>query len=81
MLRCEAETLTASFPRFGGFTMDRVPMTPGGFQKLEEELRRLKADDRPAIIRSIAEARAHGDLSEPSAAAAVNTNPHQPISR
>ena len=44
--------------------MDRVPMTPAGFQRLEEELRRLKADDRPAIIRAIAEARAHGDLSE-----------------
>lgn len=44
--------------------MDKVPMTPQGHQRLEEELRRLKAEDRPAIIRSIAEARAHGDLSE-----------------
>ena len=44
--------------------MDKVPMTPEGHQRLEEELRRLKADDRPAIIRAIAEARAHGDLSE-----------------
>jgi transcription elongation factor GreA len=44
--------------------MDRVPITPEGFHRLEDELRRLKADDRPAIIRAIAEARAHGDLSE-----------------
>ena len=52
------------YPSFGGYGMDKVPMTPQGYQKLEEELRRLKADERPAIIRSIAEARAHGDLSE-----------------
>ena len=44
--------------------MDRFPMTPGGLVKLQEELRRLKSDERPAIIRAIAEARAHGDLSE-----------------
>ena len=44
--------------------MDRVPITPEGFHRLEDELRRLKADDRPAIILAIAEARAHGDLSE-----------------
>lgn len=44
--------------------MDRVPMTPGGLAKLQEELKRLKSDERPAIIRAIAEAREHGDLSE-----------------
>lgn len=44
--------------------MDKVPMTPEGFKRLEEELRRLKSEDRPAVIRAIAEARAHGDLSE-----------------
>ncbi|HKK29721.1 MAG TPA: transcription elongation factor GreA [Alphaproteobacteria bacterium] len=44
--------------------MDKVPMTPQGHKRLEEELRRLKAEDRPAIIRAISEARAHGDLSE-----------------
>ena len=44
--------------------MDRVPMTPGGLSKLQEELRRLKSEERPAIIRAISEARAHGDLSE-----------------
>lgn len=44
--------------------MERFPMTPSGLVKLQEELRRLKSDERPAIIRAIAEARAHGDLSE-----------------
>lgn len=44
--------------------MDRFPMTPGGLTKLQEELRRLKSEERPSIIRAIAEARAHGDLSE-----------------
>ena len=39
-------------------------MTAEGLAKLEEELRQLKADERPAVIRAIAEARAHGDLSE-----------------
>jgi transcription elongation factor GreA len=39
-------------------------MTEGGFNALQEELKRLKTIDRPAIIRAIAEAREHGDLSE-----------------
>ena len=39
-------------------------MTASGLQRLEEELRTLKSQERPAIIRAIAEARAHGDLSE-----------------
>ena len=44
--------------------MNRIPMTKPGFQKLEEEMNRLKTVDRPAVIQAIAEARAHGDLSE-----------------
>jgi transcription elongation factor GreA len=44
--------------------MEKVPMTIEGFQKLETELHRLKAVERPRIIQAIAEARAHGDLSE-----------------
>jgi transcription elongation factor GreA len=44
--------------------MEKVPMTTEGFQKLETELHRLKAVERPRIIQAIAEARAHGDLSE-----------------
>jgi transcription elongation factor GreA len=39
-------------------------MTVGGFSRMQEELRRLKSIDRPAVIRAIAEAREHGDLSE-----------------
>lgn len=39
-------------------------MTAEGLAKLEEELKHLKSEERPAIIRAIAEARAHGDLSE-----------------
>lgn len=43
---------------------ERVPMTTEGFSKLEAELHRLKSEERPRIIQAIAEARAHGDLSE-----------------
>src|SRR5271170_1544758 len=43
---------------------DKVPMTLLGFQKLEEELKQLKGHERPAIVKAIAEAREHGDLSE-----------------
>ena len=45
-------------------TMERVPMTISGYQHLEVELQRLKAEERPRIIAAISEARAHGDLSE-----------------
>ena len=44
--------------------MKRVPLTPNGYQKLQEELNRLLKVDRPNNIAAIAEARAHGDLSE-----------------
>ena len=44
--------------------MAKIPMTAAGFDRLQEELKRLKSVDRPAIIRQIAEARDHGDLSE-----------------
>jgi transcription elongation factor GreA len=44
--------------------MDKVPMTREGFERLEAELKNLKATERPAVIRAIAEARDHGDLSE-----------------
>ena len=39
-------------------------MTAGGYQTLDEELKRLKTIERPAVIAAISEARAHGDLSE-----------------
>jgi len=45
-------------------SMERVPMTVEGFRRMEAELQRLKADERPRIIAAISEARAHGDLSE-----------------
>ena len=44
--------------------MQRVPLTPDGYKKLQEELERLLRVDRPKNIQAIAEARAHGDLSE-----------------
>ena len=44
--------------------MTRVPMTPEGHQKMKDELDRLIKVDRPKNIKDIAEARAHGDLSE-----------------
>ncbi len=44
--------------------MDKFPITLEGYEKLEADLKRLKNEERPAIIRAIAEARAHGDLSE-----------------
>ncbi|QGX99964.1 transcription elongation factor GreA [Roseovarius faecimaris] len=44
--------------------MDKIPMTRGGHTALETELKQLKSEERPAIIRAIAEAREHGDLSE-----------------
>ncbi len=44
--------------------MTRKPLTQKGAEKLRIELRRLKTEDRPRVIQAIAEARAHGDLSE-----------------
>lgn len=44
--------------------MEKFPMTLDGYQKLEAELKKLKNEERPAVIQAIAEARAHGDLSE-----------------
>jgi len=44
--------------------MTRVLLTAKGAEKLREELKRLKSVDRPRVIEAIAEARAHGDLSE-----------------
>ena len=44
--------------------MEKIPMTRAGFAALDAELKSLKTNDRPAIIKAIAEAREHGDLSE-----------------
>ena len=44
--------------------MDKIPMTSGGYERLVDELKHLKTVKRPQVIRAIAEAREHGDLSE-----------------
>ena len=44
--------------------MEKIPMTKTGHAALEVELKQLKSVERPAIIKAIAEAREHGDLSE-----------------
>ncbi|MFO0335394.1 MAG: transcription elongation factor GreA [Pseudomonadota bacterium] len=44
--------------------MKRSPITVQGAERLRAELKKLKSEDRPAVIKSIAEARGHGDLSE-----------------
>ena len=45
-------------------TVERVPMTPSGYKKMQEELRRLKTVDRQEVIKQIEFARSLGDLSE-----------------
>ncbi len=44
--------------------MEKIPLTRAGFDALDKELKILKSEERPAVIRAIAEAREHGDLSE-----------------
>ncbi len=45
-------------------TAEKVPMLAEGHRKLNDELRRLRTEERPAIVEAIEAARAHGDLSE-----------------
>ncbi len=44
--------------------MQKIPMTIEGHRALDDELKRLKSQERPAVIQAISEAREHGDLSE-----------------
>ena len=44
--------------------MEKIPLTRAGYDALNNELKALKSVERPAVIRAIAEAREHGDLSE-----------------
>jgi transcription elongation factor GreA len=44
--------------------LDKIPITPQGYQTLKKELAQLKSVDRPNVIKAIEEARSHGDLSE-----------------
>ena len=60
-LFCELACL--QFPKLSG-RMNKIPMTVGGHKALDEELKRLKTVERPAVIAAISEAREHGDLSE-----------------
>jgi transcription elongation factor GreA len=56
--------VTAPGVRVIGKIMEKVPMTAAGYEALLVEIKQLKSVERPRIIRAIAEARAHGDLSE-----------------
>jgi transcription elongation factor GreA len=67
----DVQLVTGHGPRQGPWppfswkkTMEKIPMTRGGYDALDEELKILKSVERPAVIRAIAEAREHGDLSE-----------------
>ncbi len=44
--------------------MSKIPMTTRGVILLQDELKKLKSQDRPDVIAAISEARAHGDLKE-----------------
>ena len=44
--------------------MDKLPMTKSGYEGLQTELKKLKSEERPAVVKALEEARAHGDLSE-----------------
>ena len=44
--------------------MDKIPITADGASRLQDELKNLKTVERPAVIKAIAAAREHGDLSE-----------------
>ena len=44
--------------------MEKIPMTPTGYSALDAELKHLRSIERPSVIKAIAEAREHGDLSE-----------------
>ncbi|MGY9009225.1 MAG: transcription elongation factor GreA [Rhodobacterales bacterium] len=44
--------------------MEKIPMTSSGYNDLDMELKKLRSSERPTIIKAIAEAREHGDLSE-----------------
>lgn len=63
-MRDGSETaFNSGFPH-DGQAMEKVPMTAAGYNRLQEELKHLKTVERPAVIKAIAEAREHGDLSE-----------------
>jgi transcription elongation factor GreA len=54
----------SNFREVAAMATEKVPMTLAGYDRLADEMKRLKSIERPAIIKAIAEARGHGDLSE-----------------
>lgn len=48
----------------GESSLEKIPITPDGYEKMQKELQQLKTVERPVVIKAIEEARAHGDLSE-----------------
>ena len=56
--------IRAGFEATIGLDMEKIPFTQVGLDRLKEELNALKHSERQAVIRAIAEAREHGDLSE-----------------
>lgn len=57
--------------------MDKMPMTPSGYRKLQEKLKHLKSVERPKSIEAIEVARGHGDLSENAEYKAAKEYQHQ----
>jgi len=64
MLEYILECAQAAPTIHGGINMQRIPMTPAGHEKMKTELEHLLKVARPENVKAIAEARAHGDLSE-----------------
>ncbi len=62
--RPNRDTTTSKGRNLLAMLMEKVPMTGEGYRSLDEELKRLKSVERPAVIAAISEARSHGDLSE-----------------
>ena len=44
--------------------MDKEPMTVDGYRQMQEEVKKLRSIERPAVVKAISEAREHGDISE-----------------
>jgi len=60
---------------------DKIPITPQGFQKLKDELKRLRSVEMPEIVKAIEVARDHGDLSENADYDAAKNRQGQIVSR
>ncbi len=56
--------MSRRFGAKGEGSLEKTPITPDGYERMQKELRKLKTVERPLVIKAIEEARAHGDLSE-----------------